>query len=152
MPNRGCLTPRQNEVLAFVEESQRLSGFAPTLQEMATHFGFKSPNSVRQHLQLIERKGLLHREPGRSRALVVVDKQVAASSLIRVPVLGKIAAGEPILTAEDPETTLDLPASLFRGSDLFALRVKGDSMVGAGILSGDLAVLDAARETRDGAI
>jgi repressor LexA len=152
MPQRNHLTARQNEVLAFVKERQRQSGFAPTLQEIAAHFGFKSTNSVREHLRLIEKKGFLHKEPGRSRALTVVDTNENDVNSVRVPVLGRIAAGQPIVATQEVDTMLDLPAKLFHGVDLFALRVKGDSMSGAGILSGDFAVFDAIPEIKDGAI
>jgi len=71
MPGAAALTTRQRQVLAFYQNRQRETGFVPTLQEVADHFGFKSPNSVRQHLLLIEKKGFVHRSPGRSRALVL---------------------------------------------------------------------------------
>src|SRR6267154_1470961 len=92
------LTTRQRQVLTFIKDRRRQNGFVPTLQETAKHFGFKSPNSVRQHLRLIEKKGLLHRVPGRSRALVVVEPDGAADpELVRVPVLGRVQAGDPVL-------------------------------------------------------
>jgi repressor LexA len=153
MSRTARLTARQKEVLAFVEDRQRRTGFAPTLQETAKHFGFRSPNSVRQHFRLIEKKGFVHRVPGRSRALVVVRFDGGGESdSVRVPLLGRIPAGHPLVAHEDTETLLTLPAHLFRGSQLFALRVHGNSMKGAGILNGDVAVLDAAPEVRDGAI
>lgn len=153
MSQSAKLTARQEEVLAFFEDRQRQTGFAPTLQETAEHFGFKSPNSVRQHLRLIEKKGLVHRVPGRSRALVLVRaEREAPSELVRVPLLGRIPAGRPFTAQEEPEMLLTLPAHLFRGTQLFALRVHGASMKGAGILSGDIAVLDGATEVKDGAI
>lgn len=147
------LTDRQKEVLAFVEERQRSAGFPPTLQEIAAHFGFKSANSVRQHLRLIENKGRVRRLPGRSRALVVPKlRRRGPAGFVRVPLLGQIAAGNPILAAPSFEAVLDFPEHLFRGAELFALRVKGASMEGAGVLGGDIAVLDAAAEVESGAI
>lgn len=151
--SQGKLTTRQKEVLTFIEERQQHSGFAPTLEETAEHFGFRSPNSVRQHLRLIEKKGLVFRVPGRSRALVIPKARGRTrDGLVRVPVLGHIAAGIPMLAAENVETFLELPTQLFHGSQLFALRVQGRSMEGAGILNGDLAVLDAASDVKDGTI
>lgn len=148
-----ALTDRQNEVLAFIEERQRTTGFPPTLKETAEHFGFKSANSVRQHLRLIENKGLVKRLPRRSRALVVPKHpRRDRPGFVRIPVLGTIAAGSPILATENTESVIEFPANLFRGSELFAVRVKGRSMEGAGILDGDLAVLDAAAEVRSGSI
>jgi len=147
------LTDRQKEILAYVEERQRSAGFPPTLQEIAAHFGFKSANSVRQHLRLIENKGRVRRLPGRSRALVVPKvRRRSPTGFVRIPLLGSIAAGNPILAAPSAESVLDFPEHLFRGAELFALRVKGGSMEGAGILGGDIAVLDAAAEVGSGAI
>jgi repressor LexA len=147
------LTDRQKEILAFIEERQRTAGFAPTLKETAAHFGFRSENSVRQHLRLIENKGRVKRVPHRSRALVVKRiKGQARFGFVRVPLLGNIAAGNPLWATEKFESVLEFPAQLFRGNELFALRVKGQSMEGAGILGGDLAILDAALEVRSGGI
>lgn len=153
MPVAMKLTTRQKQVLAYVKDQQRLTGFIPTLQETAKHFGFKSLNSVRQHLRLIEKKGFVHRVPGRSRALVVTrpDRR-EDTDLVRVPLLGRIPAGDPVVASEEAETLLTLPAHLFRGSQLFALRVHGASMKGAGILNGDIAVLDATPHVEDGTI
>lgn len=153
MPGPAALTSRQEQVLAFYQNQQRETGFIPTLQETADHFGFKSPNSVRQHLSLIEKKGFLHRLPGRSRALVLARQEnLDDSDSVQVPLLGRISAGVPVVVQEDMEALLTLPVHLFRGDRLFALRVRGTSMNGAGILDGDIAVLDAKREVTNGAI
>ena len=151
MPHTGQLTARQEEVLAFYEDRQRQTGLVPTLQETADHFGFKSANAVRQHLRLIEKKGFAHRVPGRSRALVV-HRDIRDSDAIRVPLLGRIPAGNPILAIQDREALLTLPTLLFKESGLFALRVHGSSMTGAGIFDGDIAVLDTNSQPRDGMI
>jgi repressor LexA len=108
---------------------------------------------VRQHFQLIENKGFLRRVPGRSRGLVVVRlKPGDGAASVYVPLLGRVPAGPPLLAQEDTEAVLTLPAQMFHGSQLFALRVHGDSMKGAGILNGDIAVLDAIPEAKDGQI
>jgi repressor LexA len=147
------LTARQKEVLDFVEDCQRRTGFCPSLQETAEHFGFKSPNSVRQHIRLIEQKGFLRRVRGRSRALVVVrPERQRDSDIVRVPLLGRIPAGIPNIAQEETETVLTLPSQLFSGRRLFALRVHGSSMNDAGILSGDIAILDETSEVVNGAI
>src|SRR3989442_5835866 len=125
MAQTESLTARQKQVLAFVEDRQRQTGFAPTLQETAKHFGFRSPNSVREHLRLIEKKGFVHRTPGRSRALVVVRPDGQDPDLVRVPLLGRIPAGDPVVAIEDTEALLTFAALLFRGGRLFALRVRG---------------------------
>jgi repressor LexA len=153
MPGAAALTTRQEQVLAFYRNRQRETGIVPTLQEVADHFGFKSPNSVRQHVRLIEKKGFVHRSPGRSRALVLVRQENPDDSgSVRVPLLGRIPAGAPAIAQEDMEALLTLPAHLFHGGRLFALRVRGTSMNGAGILDGDIAVLDAEQDATNGAI
>jgi repressor LexA len=146
------LTVRQKQVLAFVEERRETTGSAPTLQETAEYFGFRSLNAVRQHLRLIEQKGFVQRVPRKSRGVIVVRVGKSDPDTIRVPLLGRIPAGHPLAAEEDIEEQLVLPCQLYRGRELFALRVRGDSMNGAGILSGDVAVLDASTEARDGSI
>src|SRR3954464_15720027 len=147
------LTPRQAQIYSFLQEYQRREGATPTLQEICKHFRFKSINSAREHLRLIERKGLLQRSPGRPRAIKLAIKLPEISKdRVEVPLLGRIAAGQPSMALEEVEDTLPLPRQLFRGKRLFALRVRGDSMIGAGIFDGDVAVLDAEREVRDGEI
>lgn len=148
-----CLTGRQRQVLQFIEDRQRQDGFVPTLQETAKHFGFKSANTVREHLRLIEKKGFLRRVPGCSRALVIVRPgRTAHPDSVEVPLLGRIPAGHPVLAQEEAEAILNLPAGLFRGADLFALRVRGDSMKDAGILNNDIAIMDSTVEAEDGSI
>ncbi|QOY91822.1 transcriptional repressor LexA [Paludibaculum fermentans] len=153
MIRSATLTARQMQVLAFVKDRQRDTGMVPTIQETATHFGFKSLNSAREHFRLIEKKGFIHRVPGRSRGLVVVRPEGAGDQdSARVPLLGRIPAGHPVLAHEDTEALLTLPAGMFHGGGLFALRVRGTSMEGVGILDGDIAVLDSMKEVKDGAI
>ncbi len=147
------LTKRQSEIYAFIQECQRREGIVPTLKEICKRFGFRSINAAREHLRLIERKGLLHRSPGQPRAIkLAVRLPAVGEDTLAVPLLGRISAGQPSLALEEIEDTLPLPRQLFRGKRLFALRVRGDSMVGAGIFDGDVAVLDGEREVRDGEI
>jgi len=147
------LTARQEQIFAYYKDYQRQAGFLPSLQEAADHFGLRSRNAVRQHLRLIEKKGLLRRVRGRSRALEFVGRDSRSDpDWVRVPLLGTIPAGELATAYEDAEELLNLPVSLFRGNRLFALRVRGTSMEGAGILHGDVAVLEETPEPRAGAI
>lgn len=149
----NSLTQRQAQVYSFIQEHQRREGVIPTLQEICQHFRFKSVNAAREHLRLIERKGLLQRSPGRPRAIKLAIRLPEPSpDSVSVPLVGRIAAGQPSTALEEIEETLPLPRQLFRGKRLFALRVRGDSMVGAGIFDGDVAVLDAERDVRDGEI
>jgi repressor LexA len=147
------LTDRQAEVLAFVQARQRGEGMSPTLDEICTHFGFSSPNAAREHLRLIQKKGYLERAVGKPRAIRVArSASPRGSDVVRVPLLGRIPAGEPSSAIEEVEEILPLPRGAFSGRRLFALRVRGESMIGAGILDGDVAVLDADGEPVDGSI
>lgn len=148
-----ALTPRQAEVLAFVQARQRGGGLTPTLDEICEHFGFSSPNAAREHLRLIQKKGFLQRAVGKPRSIRVARSVSGRKAeIIRVPLLGHIPAGEPCSAVEEVEEIIPLPRGRFRGEKLFALRIRGESMVGAGILDGDVAVLDADRVASDGDI
>src|ERR1039457_762658 len=102
------LTARQEQVLGFFRDKQRQTGIFPTLQEAAAHFKMKSPNAIREHLRLIEKKGAVHRVPGRSRALEFAPRSgVHDPESVRVPLLGKIPAGNPAIAYEDAEALLN---------------------------------------------
>jgi len=147
------LTDRQAEVFAFVQARLRAVGMPPTLDEICAHFGFSSANAASEHLRLIQQKGHLKREFGKPRAIRVTGSAGRrGADVVRVPLVGRIPAGEPILATDEIVDVLPLPRGQFRGDKLFALRVRGDSMVGAGILDGDIAVLDPDREPVDGSI
>jgi repressor LexA len=125
----------------------RKSGSAPTQREIAERFGFASLNSVRSHLRLMEKKGMLNRLPGRARGLKLKRRLTSG-----IPLLGHIAAGDPQIALQDPEEIVPVSAGLFSGSELFALRVRGESMKDAGILHGDIAVMNRQNEVADGEI
>lgn len=131
----GGLTDRQREVLDFITSSIRKRGYPPTLREIGSHFGIRSTNGVNDHLRALEKKGFLHREDLKSRALrpLVTDEE-----MVDVPVLGKVAAGQPMLAVQNYEDTVKVDRFFIGQSrEVFALRVKGDSMIEAGIFDGD---------------
>jgi repressor LexA len=129
------LTDRQREVLDFITDSIRKRGYPPTLREIGGHFGIKSTNGVNDHLRALEKKGFLHREDLKSRALRPL---VSEDNFVEVPVLGKVAAGQPLLAVQNYEDTVKIDR-FFIGQtrEVFALRVKGESMIEAGIFDGD---------------
>jgi repressor LexA len=133
------LTPRQAEILAFIRGTVRQKGYPPSIWEINQHFGFTSPGSARDHLKALERKGYLTRVKGRSRGLELTESSPYPAA-IEVPLVGAAPAGQPLLAIENVEETLPLPKGLFASGD-FALRVKGESMVEAGILDGDIVVV-----------
>jgi repressor LexA len=149
----NLLTSRQAEVLAFLEERQRSTGFSPSLKEIARHFGFASTFAVREHLRLIEKKGFLRRVPRKSRAIRITRHcQGQENSLRRIPLLGRIPAGSPLTAVEETEEIIGVERRLFQGQQLYALRVRGNSMTGAGIMDGDLAVLNYQQDVENGQI
>jgi len=138
------LTARQEQVLRFIKQSIHERGYPPTLREIGAHMGIRSTNGVNDHLRALERKGYLTREDMKSRALRPKDMDVApankqhvAGDVVEVPVLGRVAAGLPLYAEEHLIDTVRVDESLLRDGEIFGLRVSGDSMVDAGIVSGD---------------
>lgn len=148
------LTNIQSKVLDFVEQSSAQDRRPPTMREVARHFGWSSTSTAQQHLEALEKKGRLTHTPNSPRSLRVTKplREVGSNQTIAVPLVGRIAAGAPIFALEEAEEVLALPRGLFRGSSLFALRVKGDSMINAGIFDGDIAVLRSGPDFSDGDI
>lgn len=143
------LTTRQRRILEFIERTGRERGYPPTVREIGEAVGLTSSSSVHAQLANLERRGLLHRDPTKPRAITTNEPKPDG---IPVPIVGRIAAGSPTLAAEDVEDYLTVPAGFADASDHFALRVRGDSMVGAGILDGDLVVLRSQGDAQDGDI
>ncbi len=135
---RKKLTDRQQLVLSFIQESILDRGYPPTIREIGTKLNIKSTNGVNDHLKALERKGYITREDMKSRALRPVDIPMESTGMIEVPILGRVAAGAPLLAFEDPEDTVKVD-SFFIGGDreVFALRIVGESMIEDGIHDGD---------------
>ncbi len=131
------MTERQQAVLEFVEEFSRSQGYPPTVREVAAHFGIQ-PRAAADHLEALNRKGQLHREPGRSRGLVLSAR--LREPVVEVPLLGRIAAGQPLLASENVEDTLPLPRAWVRDDEVFLLKVAGESMAPL-LLPGDLVMV-----------
>jgi repressor LexA len=134
------LTERQAEVLAHVREFIAERGYPPTVRELGARLGGMGPRAVHDHLRALERKGYITRAEGRPRAMTVPGTARPADT-VTLPILGRIAAGPPILAAEEREGELAVDRSLVRGEGDFLLRVRGDSMVGEHIVDGDLVIV-----------
>src|SRR5881275_1317216 len=147
------LTARQQDIWNFLVEYVEQHGYPPTVREIGEAVGLASPSTVHAHLANLERAGLLKRDPTKPRALELTgrDKPEAGSvaELPKLPLLGQIAAGGPLLAEQNVEDEIAVPETL-RGD--FVLRVKGDSMIEAGILEGDVVVVRRAQDARDGEI
>jgi repressor LexA len=148
MPDTQQLTTKQREILEAVQSWIETHGRPPTLREMAVKMGVSSTNAIRDHLRVLEAKGYLKREARLSRGLEVIRGGKAGEprreadvpsreDLVAVPLVGRVAAGAPILAEENIEDTLYLDKFFVRDGDVFALQVKGNSMINAGIFDGD---------------
>jgi len=143
------LTKRQKELLDYLAAYIEQHGYAPTLEEIGRNFALGSLATVHKHLQNLERKGHIRRLPHRSRALEVTPRD-GAGAAVQVPLLGRVAAGNPLEPVEVPESVA-LPEELLGRGETFALRVQGDSMVGDGILDGDVVVVESRNAVENGA-
>ena len=143
------LTTRQREVLEFVRQFMAKAGYPPTVREIGAHFGFV-PRSIFDHLKALERKGYLRRTASKSRSLQILEpvSPVIPHSAIRnpqsyreLPILGRVAAGQPLLSDENLEGTSVVPQDWVNGDEAFLLKVQGESMIGAHICPGDQALV-----------
>src|ERR1043166_1629629 len=142
------ITKRQKELLDYLRAYIQARGYAPTLDEIGRHFGLSSLATVHKHLNNLERKRRIRRVANHSRALELLPEPGIARA-VQIPLVGRVAAGTPIEPVEVPET-VTLPEELLGRGETFALRVRGDSMVGEGILDGDLVVVESRPQAENG--
>lgn len=143
------LTERQRDVLRFIEQAIVRDGVAPTLQEIANAFGFRSTASAQKHIAHLERKGCLRREKHQKRGLVLPQESESTPQAVDLPLFGAVAAGAPIESIPDDEHIF-VPADFLRSGEHFVLRVRGDSMIGEGVHDGDLVILQRTESAADG--
>ena len=145
------ITARQQRILDFIAETVRERGYPPTVREIGEAVGLTSSSSVHAQLANLEKKGLLHKDPTKPRAMSLSTEESKATGTV-VPLIGRIAAGTPVMAAEQIEDYVSVPTDFARSGEHFALRVTGDSMIGAGILDGDLVVIRSQESATDGDI
>ncbi len=153
------LTARQEEILNFISDYIDFNGFPPTYREIGKQFDISSTFGVKRHLDALTKKGYLNVEGNVSRAMSLtrigssITQNSSGIELIELPVVGRVAAGQPILAQENIEGTIALQSSLIRNkSEAFGLRVKGDSMMDAGILEGDIVIVNPQKNAENGEI
>lgn len=149
------LSDRQRQVLDFVRATVAERGYPPSVREIGEAIGLSSPSTVHSHLSALVKAGAIRRDPSKPRAIEVLEEAAPApdrEDVRDVPLVGRIAAGSPVLAVEDVEDVYPLPESLVGSGPVFMLRVKGDSMVDAGILDGDLVVVRRQPDAADGDI
>jgi len=143
-----ALTDRQREIFDFICEVMRADNRPPTVREVADRFGFRSPKAATDHLDALERKGYIRRRSRKARNIEIREELSPQG----IPIVGRIAAGSPILAVENLEGSLST-TGLFRPDEgTFTLQVEGESMIGAGILSGDYVIVDSKERVQNGAI
>lgn len=143
------LTTRQRRILEFISATVRERGYPPTVREIGEAVGLTSSSSVHAQLANLERRGHLHKDPTKPRAVTLTEPRADG---VVVPLIGRIAAGTPLMASEQVEEYLTVPMGFAGGADHFALRVVGDSMIGAGILDGDVVIVRSTEAADDGDI
>ena len=149
------LSLRQTNILEFIKDEIRKKGYPPAVREIGEAVGLLSSSTVHGHLQTLEDKGYIRRDPTKPRAIEILDSSSdlqAAKKVVHIPIVGRVTAGQPILAVENIEGTFPLPADLVRQDNDFMLRVQGESMIGAGILDGDFIIVRQQNEARNGEI
>ena len=150
------MTERQRAILEYLHEYVEEHGYPPTVREIGDAVGLRSPSTVHAHLAQLERAGALRRDPTKPRAIELADRRRAEplpeTDIRRLPLVGQIAAGGPLLAEENIEDYVAVPEPLSRGGEEFLLRVRGDSMMNAGILDGDIVVVERRQDARNGDI
>lgn len=149
------LSLRQTKILEFIKQEIRKKGYPPAVREIGEAVGLLSSSTVHGHLQTLEDKGYIRRDPTKPRAIEILDSSsdtLEAKKVVHIPIVGRVTAGQPILAVENIEGTFPLPADLVRQDNVFMLKVQGESMIGAGILDGDFIIVRQQNEARNGEI
>jgi len=141
------LTARQQEVLDLIKSSIEETGFPPTRAEIAAELGFRSPNAAEEHLKALAKKGAIEMMPGASRGIRIVEEDAPG-----LPIIGRVAAGEPILAQEHIDDYCEVPPSFFKPEADFLLEVHGESMINIGIMDGDLLAVHKTEAARNGQV
>ncbi len=148
------LTQKEKDIYEYITDCLEKNGFAPSVRDICASVGIKSTSSVHEYLRRLESKGYIRKSSGKSRALSIEgNSNSETSKMKRVPILGRVTAGQPILAVENHDGYVDFPATMAHGkANLFALRVMGESMIEAGILDGDIVVVESKQYADDGEI
>ena len=147
MSSNNQLTNKQLIILEFIKDQLLAKGYPPSVREICQAVGLKSTSTVHAHLNKLEKYGYIRRDPTKPRAIEILDSDIFRSNviekeMINLPLVGQVTAGEPILAEQNIQEYIPLPAQLVKGKDNFILKVKGESMINAGILDKDYVVID----------
>jgi len=145
------LTRRQHEILTFIQRHSDAHGYPPSVREIGQALGLTSSSTVHSHLSALEKKGYLRRDPSKPRAIEILkdERDVPTKKVIQLPVVGQVTAGLPILAQQNIEDYFPLPQEFIRSEECFILKVRGDSMVDAGIFDGDMLIVRRQQTAKD---
>ncbi|MCD8300942.1 MAG: transcriptional repressor LexA [Clostridiales bacterium] len=151
---KGRISDKQKEILEFIRSEILAKGYPPAVREICEAVHLKSTSSVHAHLETLERNGFIRRDPTKPRAIEIVDDEYALTrrEMVNVPIVGQVAAGEPILAAQNITGYFPIPTEFMPNVQTFMLKVKGESMINAGILDGDMVLVEQQNVARDGDI
>lgn len=143
MDNKGRISPKQLEILEYIRKQILAKGYPPAVREICEAVHLRSTSSVHSHLETLERNGFIRRDPTKPRAIEIVDDDFALSrrEVVNVPIIGTITAGEPILAVENITDYFPIPVELMPNAPVFMLKVRGESMINAGIFDGDQVIV-----------
>lgn len=148
----GKITAKQSEILEYIKEEILKRGYPPAVREICEAVNLKSTSSVHSHLETLEKNGYIRRDPTKPRAIEIMDDsfQMVRHEMTSIPVIGSVAAGQPLLAEENIEGYFPIPVEMVPNAETFALKVKGDSMVNAGIFNGDQIFVERCSSAKDG--
>lgn len=150
----GKITNKQREILEYIKEEILKRGYPPAVREICEAVNLKSTSSVHSHLETLEKNGYIRRDPTKPRAIEICDDsfQMVRTEMVSVPIIGNVAAGQPILAQENIESYFPVPAEFVPAGNSFALKVRGESMINAGIFNGDQIFVQECNTARNGDI
>ena len=155
MPS-GRITPKQQEILDFLKKEILMKGYPPAVREICEAVHLKSTSSVHSHLETLEKNGYIRRDPTKPRAIEIMDDSFnylrTETEIASIPVIGTVAAGQPLLAVENITDYFPFPAKLLPNKETFILRVKGDSMINMGILDGDYIIVEQTNTAQNGEV
>ena len=136
---QGKISKKQEEILEYIKSQILERGFPPAVREICEAVNLKSTSSVHSHLETLEKNGYIHRDPTKTRAIEILDDtfNLTRREMVNVPIIGRVAAGEPLLAQQNIENYFPIPAEMMPNKQTFLLQVQGESMINAGILNGD---------------
>ena len=148
------LTEKQRQILEYIKTEILKRGYPPSVREICTAVHLKSTSSVHAHLSALEEKGFIRRDPTKPRAIEIIDDEYALSrrEMVNIPIIGTVTAGTPILAHENIDDYFPLPVEFLPNAELFMLKVRGDSMINAGIFSGDTVIVEKRSTAKNGDI